>query len=82
MQPICGTAQTNKVALTVFFVVLNRALAMGILPPAKAPMQAVMKNMKQAQCAEPAKVLQEAVKEPASERLRAQKEYLHKSAPC
>ena len=65
MQPICGTAQTNKVALTVFFVVLNRALAMGILPPARAPMRAVMKNMQQAQCAKPAKVLQEAVKEPA-----------------
>ena len=64
MQPICGTAQTNKVALTVFFV-LNRALAMGILPPARAPMRAVMKNMKQAQCAKPAKVLQEGVKAPA-----------------
>ena len=38
---------------------------MGVLPPARVPMRAVMKNMKQAQCAEPANVSQEAVTEPA-----------------
>ena len=34
----------------------NRALAMGMLPPAGVPMRAVMKNMKEVQCAEPANV--------------------------
>ena len=34
----------------------NTALAMDMLPPATVPMRAVLKNMKEVQCAEPANV--------------------------